>query len=101
MLRWRADSGADPGNTAELGDTIRDFDPTVHRILLGFEVAPGIQVTQTDVEINTLGIQNGVAALGLNTQNTEPEFLSDQFVIVLRNLPSTTTAEEIRSSFLF
>ena len=96
-----ADSGADPEDTTELGDTIRDFDPTVDRILLDFEVAPGNRVSQGDVEINLIGITSGVAAIGLATANTPPEFLPEQFVIVLRNLPPTTTAEEIRSGLIF
>ena len=96
-----SDSGADPNNPFESGDTIVDFDPGLDSILLNFEVVPGIKVTQTDVEINLLGISNGVAAIALNTLNTPPNLLPEQFVIVLTNLPTSTTEPEIRDSLLF
>ena len=95
------DSGADPANPFEPGDTINDFDPNVDTIVLDFEVAPGNPVDQSEVEINLLGISSGVASIGLNASNTEPDFLPEQFVIVLTNLPVTTTEEDIRGAIAF
>ena len=69
--------------------------------MLDFEVAPGNPVDQSEVEINLLGISSGVASIGLNASNTEPDFLPEQFVIVLTNLPVTTTEEDIRGAIAF
>jgi len=96
-----SDSGADPEDPLEPGDTIVDFELGVDSLLFNLEVAPGIQVSPTDVEINLGGISNGVAAIGLNTANTLPDFLPEQFVIVLTDLPTTTTEAEIRNSISF
>ena len=96
-----SDSGADPNNQLESGDTIVDFEPGVDFIQLNFNVAPGIKVSPTDVDINLLGISNGVGAIALNTADTPPDFLPEQFVIVLTDLPTTTTEAEIRNSLLF
>jgi len=96
-----ADSGADPDAPTEGGDNIIDFDPTVDTIVLDFEVAPGITISSDDVEINTQNIAFGFATIGLNTSNTEPNFLPEQFIISLSGFAPTTTEEEIRGSIQF
>ena len=101
LYRSLADSGADPAAPTEGGDNIVDFDPTIDTIVLDFEVAPGIMVSSDDVEINDQNINFGFATIGLNTANTEPDFLADQFVISLSGLATTTTAEEIRGRIEF
>lgn len=95
IYRSLAESGADPDAAREGGDNIIDFDPTADTIVLDFEVAPGIKVSSDDVEINTDNINFGFATIGLNTANTEPNFLPEKFVISLSGFAATTTAQEI------
>ena len=101
VYRDLADSGADPVNPFEQGDSIEDFNPTVDRLLLDFEVSPGNRVDGTDVGINLIGISEGVAAIALTVPNTEPNFLPEQFTILLDNLPTDTTEADIRNAIVF
>ncbi len=98
IYRSLADSGANPDAPTEGGDNIVGFDQTVDTIVLDFNVAPGIKVSSDDVEINTQNIDLGFATIGLNTPNTEPDFLPEQFIISLSGLANTTSEEEIRGS---
>ncbi|MBC6481236.1 MAG: tandem-95 repeat protein [Hormoscilla sp. GM7CHS1pb] len=88
--------------TTMAGDTIINFDPTMDRILLDFEVSPGTQVVQDDVAIGTFGLP-GFFTIGLDTDNTEPDFLPESFVISLsvRSGLEQTTEDEIRDSIEF
>jgi len=99
-----ADSGADPDALTEGGDNILDFTPTEDTIRLNFEVAPGSPgrpVSIDDVVINLGFIENGVVIIGLNTPNTDPDFLTDRFVISLSGLDTTTTEADILDSIQF
>ena len=96
-----ADSGADPDARSENGDIILDFSPAEDTIRLNFEVAPGRPVSIEDVEINNQNIRFGFAAIGLNTANTEPNFLTEQFIISLSGIATTTTSEELFDSIQF
>jgi len=60
-------------------------------------------VGRDDVEINTqiLNMNFGFATIGLNTPNTPPDFLPDQFVIQLSGFDPTTTETDIRRSIQF
>ncbi|MBC6421188.1 MAG: tandem-95 repeat protein [Hormoscilla sp. SP12CHS1] len=79
------------------GDWIINFDPTMDKIVLDFEVSPGMQVTQDDVEIGTFGV-SGFFTIGLKTGNTGTDFLPESFVISLRvrsDLDAATTQNDI------
>jgi len=86
--------------TTIAGDTIINFDPTMDKIVLDFEVSSGIQVAQDDVGIGTFGVP-GFFTIGLNTANTGPDFLPESFVISLRSDLEQTTTEDILGSIEF
>ncbi|MBC6473470.1 MAG: tandem-95 repeat protein [Hormoscilla sp. GM102CHS1] len=75
--------------TTIAGDWIINFDPTMDKIVLDFEVSPGMQVTQDDVAIGTFSFP-GFFTIGLKT--------TESFVISLRvrsDLDAATTQNDI------
>ncbi|MDI9635974.1 CARDB domain-containing protein [Geitlerinema splendidum] len=108
-----ADSGADPNNPFEPGDTILDFNPLEgDRIRLNFEVAPGRPIALQDIVIlepllippasgSTQGTQS--TQISLNVDNTLPNFLPEKFNILVNLAPagSTYTIQDIREAIVF
>ncbi|MDL5057788.1 M10 family metallopeptidase C-terminal domain-containing protein [Geitlerinema calcuttense] len=94
-----ASSGADPQNPLLSGDIILDFDPTIDRIRLDFDVAPGVPVAANNVVLNSFAPGNFV--LTLNAPNTPPDFLPGQFLINLNNLDPAVTAADIQGALVF